>query len=107
MVRTAKRFIIVNRLKTRYTKRAHIAIETAIAKSQDCIRYMATGDVYEINYHNCSYSVDMGLKTCGCGMWQLNGIPCNHAACVITAKKQKVDDYVSDYYTTIRWRKNL
>lgn len=51
------------------------------------------------------YSVAMGLKTCGCGMWQLNGIPCNHAACAITAKKQKVDDYVSDYYTTTRWRK--
>ncbi|XP_048604967.1 uncharacterized protein LOC111211463 [Brassica napus] len=105
MVRTTKRSIIANRLKTRYTKRAHIAIETAIAKSQDCIRYMATGDVYEIDYHNCSYSVDMGLKTCGCGMWQLNGIPRNHAACVITAKKQKIVDYVSDYYTTIRWRK--
>lgn len=105
MVRTAKRSIIANRLKTRYTKRAHIAIETAIAKSQDCIRYMATGNVYEIDYHDCSYSVDMGLKTCGCGMWQLNGIPCNHVACVITSKKQKVDDYVSDYYTTIRWRK--
>ena len=103
MVRTAKRSLISNRLKTRFTKRAHVAIESAIAKGQDCIRYMATGNVFEIDDHGCYYSVDMNLKTCGCGMWQLNGIPCNHAACVISANKQKVDDYISDYYK--KWRK--
>lgn len=43
MVRTVKRSINANRLKTRFTKRAHAAIETAIAKARDCIRYMAKG----------------------------------------------------------------
>lgn len=104
MVRTARRSIIANRLLTRFTKRVHTEIESAIEKSGECTRYMSTGDMHEIDLHGCSYRVEMRLRTCGCGKWQLNGIPCNHAACVIIAKKEKVDDYVSEYFTTRTWQ---
>ena len=62
------------------------------------------GDVHEIEYHNASYRVEVRTKTCGCGYWQLNGIPCMHAMCVITTTKLNLDDYVSDYYLTAKWR---
>lgn len=39
-----------------------------------------------------------------CLKWQLRGIPCIHASCVITAKKLKMEDFVSKYYTSNMWR---
>ncbi|XP_024011136.1 uncharacterized protein LOC112086444 [Eutrema salsugineum] len=104
MVPTARRFIMANRLRTRFTKSAHAEIELSIDKSRDCKRYMSTNDVHEVDYHGCGYRVDMNKKTCGCGKWELVGIPCIHAAFVIITKKQKVDDYVSEYFTTLKWR---
>ena len=35
---------------------------------------------------------------------QMVGIPCIHASSVIIGKKEKVENYVNEYYTRIRWR---
>ncbi|XP_010445242.1 PREDICTED: uncharacterized protein LOC104727881 [Camelina sativa] len=104
MVRNAKRFIIADRLKTRFTKRAHAENEKMIAGSLQCIRYMARNNLHEIEVNDVTYFVDMNTNTCGCKKWQMVGIPCIHAASVIIEKKEKVENYVSDYYTKIRWR---
>ncbi|XP_010418611.1 PREDICTED: uncharacterized protein LOC104704180 [Camelina sativa] len=68
MVRNAKRYIVVGRLKTRITKRAHAEIGKNIAGAQACERWM----------------------------WQMTRIPCAHVASVIIGKKEKVEDYVVD-----------
>ncbi|XP_010474442.1 PREDICTED: uncharacterized protein LOC104753967 [Camelina sativa] len=104
MVRNEKRHIIAGRLKTRFTKRAHLEIERMIEGSQFCIRSMARDNQHEVELHDESYSVDMNALTCGCIKWQMTGIPCVHAASVIIAKKQKVQDYVVNWYTTRMWR---
>ncbi|XP_010462653.1 PREDICTED: uncharacterized protein LOC104743244 [Camelina sativa] len=105
MVRNAKRFIIAdNRLKTRFTKRAHAEIEKAIAGAQYCERYMARNNIHEVCQNGVGYSVDMDARSCGCRKWQMVGIPCSHATSMIIGKKEKVEDYVSDYYTKKRWR---
>ncbi|KAG7560858.1 Zinc finger SWIM-type [Arabidopsis thaliana x Arabidopsis arenosa] len=104
MVRTAKRFLIADRLKTRFTPRAHVEIEKMIAGAANCERHMARNNLHEIYVNGVGYFVDMDLKTCGCRKWQMVGIPCVHAACVILGRKEKVEDYVSDYYTKLRWR---
>ncbi|XP_024016226.1 uncharacterized protein LOC112089707 [Eutrema salsugineum] len=103
MVRNAKRKIITNRAKTRFTPKAHEEIEKMSKGGMDCIRYMSTDTLHEVSHDNVSYRVDFSDHTCGCRKWQMTGIPCIHAACVITAKKQKVDDYVSKFYTTKMW----
>lgn len=61
-------------------------IEDAKNKSNDYIRYMATGDLYEVEYYRVAFRVNIDLKTCGCGKWHLIGIPYNHDACIITKK---------------------
>ncbi|RID74972.1 hypothetical protein BRARA_B02045 [Brassica rapa] len=104
MVRNAKRSIIAGRLKTRFTKRAHCEIEKAINGSQHCIRYMARNNLYEVEHNSVNYVVDMNEKTCSCRKWQMVGIPCAHAASVIIGKKEKVEAYVNEYYTTQKWR---
>lgn len=104
MERNASRNILTNRWKKRYTPKADLEIEKNRQKAKDCIRYRTVGDVHEIEYQNDAYRVDMRAKTCGCGYWQLNGIPCMHAMCVITATRLNLDDYVSEYYLTSKWR---
>ena len=104
MVRNAKRAILANRLKTHFTKKVHTEIELNKEKAKDLRRHIACGNVHEIDDHSVSYRVDMDLKTCGCIKWQLTGIPCIHAACVIRAKKIRIEDYVSGYYTAQKWR---
>lgn len=91
-------------VEKRFTPRADKEIELNRQKAKDCKRYMTTGNLHEIDFHGDGYSVDMELKTCGCGYWQLNGIPCMHAMCVITTTWLDLNDYVSDYYLTSRWR---
>ncbi|KAG7569575.1 Zinc finger SWIM-type [Arabidopsis thaliana x Arabidopsis arenosa] len=104
MVRNEKRYIIAGRRKSRFTKRAHEEIEKMIAGSQFCERSMARHNKHEISHFGGKYSVDMNANTCGCRKWQMTGIPCVHAASVIIGKKQKVEDYVSDWYTTRMWQ---
>lgn len=104
MVRNGKRHIIAGRLKTRFTKRAHMKIEKMIEGSQFCVRRMARHNKHEVELHDEKYYVDMDKLTCGCIKWQMTGIPFVHAASVIIAKKQKVEDYVSEWYTTRMWQ---
>jgi len=104
MVRTAKRFIIADRCKTKFTPRAHAEIEKMIPGVQNTQRYMSRDNLHEIYVNEVGYFVDMDLKTCGCRKWQMVGIPCVHATCVIIGKKDKVESYVNDYYTRNRWR---
>jgi hypothetical protein len=104
MERNAKRTIITNRWKKRFTPRAAREIELNRQKAKDLKRYMTTGYLHEIECGDDIFCVDMEKKTCGCGYWQLNGIPCMHAMCVINTTKLNLNDYVSDYYLTSRWR---
>ncbi|KAG7582712.1 Transposase MuDR plant [Arabidopsis suecica] len=104
MVRNEKRHIISRRLKTRFTKRAHMEIERMIEGSQFCTISMARHNKYEVELHEDKYFVDMNEHKCGCIKWQMTGIPCVHAAAVIISKKQKVEDFVSDWYTTRMWQ---
>ncbi|KAL1193984.1 hypothetical protein V5N11_009655 [Cardamine amara subsp. amara] len=46
----------------------------------------------------------MEAKTCACRSWQINGIPCIHAAKVILCMGRKLSEYVADCFITIRWR---
>ena len=104
MVRNAKRTILTNMWNKRFTPRAEKEIELNRQSAKDCIRYMTTRQVHEIEYHNDAYTVNMAEKTCDCGYWQLNGLPCMHAMCVITNTRLDLNDYVSDFYLTSKWR---
>uniref|UniRef100_A0A1J3H9G1 SWIM-type domain-containing protein n=1 Tax=Noccaea caerulescens TaxID=107243 RepID=A0A1J3H9G1_NOCCA len=104
MVRNAKRALITGRWKMRFTPRSDKEIELNRQKAKECKRYMSTGNLHEVDFNGTGYSVDMEKKTCGCGYWQMNGIPCMHAMCVITTTRLDLNDYVSDYYLTSRWR---
>lgn len=62
MQHNAKRSIISNMLRTRYTNRALVEIELSRFKCKDCIRQMSIGDLHEIKYHGVAYQVDIVPK---------------------------------------------
>lgn len=104
MVRNEKRSVLAGRLKTRFTKRAHVEIEKMIEGAKHCMIHTARNNLHEVELKEVIVSVDMNKHTCGCRKWQMTGIPCVHAAAVIIKKKQKVEDYVNDFYTVQRWQ---
>jgi len=48
--------------------------------------------------HEARRVVDLEQRTCGCGRWQLNGIPCPHAIAAIYLNHHKPEQYVSKWY---------
>ncbi|XP_013617274.1 PREDICTED: uncharacterized protein LOC106323742 [Brassica oleracea var. oleracea] len=104
MVRNTKRTILTNMWNKRFTPREDKEIELNRQRAKDCIRYMTTGQVHEIEYHNDADTNNMAEKTCSCGNWKLKGLPCMHAMCVITNTRLDLNDYVSDFYLTSKWR---
>ena len=51
------------------------------------------------------HAVDLEVKTCSCGQWQISGKPCTHAICLIGSLRQlKLEDYMHDYYSLERFK---
>ncbi|XP_059458358.1 uncharacterized protein LOC132187952 [Corylus avellana] len=62
---------------------------------------------FEVNHsHEPRRIVDLGRRTCGCGRWQLNGIPCPHAVSAIYFHRQVPEKYVSQWYFMDTFRKS-
>jgi len=52
----------------------------------------------EADAYICHWSngvVNLDARTCGCGRWQLNGIPCPHAICAMYRNRRFPEDYIS------------
>ncbi|XP_062162118.1 uncharacterized protein LOC133869179 [Alnus glutinosa] len=58
------------------------------------------------NAHEPQRVVDLQRQTCGCGRWQLNGIPYPHAVCAIYLNKGKPETYVGHWYMMDTYRKS-
>ncbi|KAL0346562.1 UNVERIFIED_CONTAM: hypothetical protein Scaly_1672200 [Sesamum calycinum] len=49
-------------------------------------------------FDGARYTVDLKEKTCSCRLWDLTGIPCNHAMSAISAQVLDPDDFVHECY---------
>ncbi|XP_058183904.1 uncharacterized protein LOC131301559 [Rhododendron vialii] len=45
------------------------------------------------------YTVDLSKRSCTCRKWDLTGIPCHHAIAAIQEKYDKVERYISPWYS--------
>lgn len=64
-----------------------------------CVCEWTDGGTFEVDMVNDSRKlVNIGNKTCTCGRWQLNGIPCAHAYAALYSDHRTPEDYVDDYY---------
>nr|XP_025884588.1 uncharacterized protein LOC101247704 [Solanum lycopersicum] len=53
---------------------------------------------FEIQEAEYRHIIDMTKKTCSCRLWQLRGIPCQHAVCALYHSGQEPEDYVEHWY---------
>jgi hypothetical protein len=52
------------------------------------------------------HTVDLNNRTCSCQRWQITGLPCTHALCLILSMRNRsVEDYIDDYYSVDKFKK--
>ncbi|WVZ62034.1 hypothetical protein U9M48_011824 [Paspalum notatum var. saurae] len=58
------------------------------------------------NLFHWRHTVDLQERKCTCRRWQVTGLPCTHALCVITSiRGHKIEDYVHEYYSVVMFKK--
>ncbi|XP_071695548.1 uncharacterized protein [Rutidosis leptorrhynchoides] len=77
-------------------------IQKRLEKIKDQHRFwkahFAGGFEYEVSHKNEAFKVDEQNRTCSCRMWQLSGIPCQHACYVIFALNKFAEEYIPDWF---------
>ncbi|XP_019086294.1 PREDICTED: uncharacterized protein LOC109126863 [Camelina sativa] len=104
MVRINIRRKKANNHKGQYTIKAMERVNLEQKKILNCAAIPAGPGEYEVKEKKSSYKVHMAMHFCTCRKWEMSGIPCRHALKVISVKKLKVEDYISSWYLTSRWR---
>ncbi|GKV49409.1 hypothetical protein SLEP1_g56160 [Rubroshorea leprosula] len=67
--------------------------------SRRCKFLWPGSNYYEVQENGADvYMVNVDERKCTCKEWDLIGIPCRHAMVAINARKEKAEDYVSDWY---------
>jgi hypothetical protein len=52
------------------------------------------------------HTVDLQERKCTCRRWQVTGLPCTHALCVITSIRGcNIEGYVHKYYSIAKFKK--
>jgi hypothetical protein len=51
------------------------------------------------------HTVDLHERKCTCRRWQVTGLPCTHALCIITSIRGNIEDYVHEYYSVAKFKK--
>ncbi|XVF33951.1 hypothetical protein REPUB_Repub18cG0015600 [Reevesia pubescens] len=77
-------------IKTNMEKNAYVASQCEVVFNG------AHG--FKVDLGERRYIINLGDGTCTCRRYQLSGIPCAHAICVIRDQAGNVEDYVSNWF---------
>lgn len=103
MMRISRRFKRADKCIMQFPQRIAYVLEINRKNSKDCQIMVSSDNLYEVLVHDLSHEVSLRMGTCACGRWDLVGIPCNHAICVINDIRRKPEEYVVNYYKTPVW----
>ncbi|KAL8477093.1 hypothetical protein ACS0TY_029415 [Phlomoides rotata] len=93
--------------KRRICPRIKRILEKHAENSVTCRPIKADDIHYQIRYTDGSqYCVNLEEHTCSCRLWELSGIPCNHAIFAIIHQRGDMEEYVSEWYTVDTYRKS-
>jgi len=74
-------------------------------EADDYICHWSNNLQFEVDHsHEPRSVVDLEAKTCGCGRWQLYGIPCPHAICAIYRNRWYPEEYIRKWYLMDTYR---
>jgi zinc finger SWIM domain-containing protein 3 len=57
-----------------------------------------------LSYSNSRYVVDLAERTCTCGWFQVNGIPCGHAVALIYRLHGQPRDFIPTFFSLVTYR---
>ncbi|CAN1287159.1 hypothetical protein LINPERPRIM_LOCUS19536 [Linum perenne] len=60
--------------------------------------------MFEVREGLRSWVVDVRANQCACGLWQLSGLPCEHALACITYNRDPIEPYCHPCYTIANYR---
>ncbi|KAF2316284.1 hypothetical protein GH714_041625 [Hevea brasiliensis] len=66
--------------------------------TKECSLKPAISDTFDASIKDDKFVMDLVKKTCNCGEWDLNGIPCHHACACINYMRQSPVNYVNEFY---------
>ncbi|XP_058204675.1 uncharacterized protein LOC131318742 [Rhododendron vialii] len=79
-------------------------LEKNIALWKEYIVFLTGDSQFETRgFRGNNFCVDMTANTCSCRRWELVGIPCAHALCVLRESNQKPEDIVDKYYKKLTY----
>ena len=73
-------------------------VNVNISRSRQCFPLDAGDNKYEVTNLGNKFVVDLRAKTCGCGYWDMMGIPCSHVITCIHLIQLNPADFVHDYF---------
>ncbi|GLT73388.1 hypothetical protein SLA2020_452510 [Shorea laevis] len=81
-------------------------LERSKDDNMNCLSRWKNELEFEVDHiYDARRVVDLGKRTCTCGRWQPNGIPCEHACCAIYLHKHKLEDYLDSCYSVSKYIK--
>ncbi|XP_048608921.1 uncharacterized protein LOC125584471 [Brassica napus] len=100
MRRVSRRFLKAEKCDTFVTPITMVVLEKTRVAKQYCSTLRSSKHVYEMNEFECGYSVNLATHQCACRKWDLTGIPCKHAVCILDDNEDDATRYVAEYYYT-------
>lgn len=79
-------------------------VQEDMAKSRNMDVVRSNGNVFEVNYEDIIYVVNIETWECTCRKWQVMGMPCLHALAVIEKIQGWIADFCSKYFTAEYYR---
>ncbi|CAN1167920.1 hypothetical protein LINPERHAP2_LOCUS27526 [Linum perenne] len=77
---------------------AWVRIRERKQRAAYCYPTFSGAGQYEVREGLRSWVVDLRLSQCACGLWQLSGLPCEHALTCIAHNKEAVESYCDPCY---------
>lgn len=65
-----------------------------------CIVTYAGNDEFQVKDGFTTFVVKLRTRECGCNYWRLSGLPCKHACACIAYKRENVEMFCDEAYTT-------
>ncbi|KAL3534201.1 hypothetical protein ACH5RR_002662 [Cinchona calisaya] len=74
-------------------------------QSRKCELTMASENMFEVDESEKIYIVNLGDKTCGCGAFQITGLPCKHATLGIVYRREPLEAYCDPWFSKDQYLK--
>ncbi|XP_021845409.2 uncharacterized protein [Spinacia oleracea] len=86
------------------TKYALKKLEKKKTQSRFCYATTCGGGEFEVRDGHANFPIRLSTRSCGCGKWQIYGIPCNHALRVIYNQRMNPNDYISPFFKSVAYK---